>query len=137
MKEDKMNDKKTSKFDIDIEIKDLLWEFLRRWRFIIVLAIICGVVLAAYQYRLDMQKTDVVVVKKTQAELEKAMGEQDLDEVTAAVALKRQLDEKSAYMENSELMKINPYEANTIFLQYYVNAVACGSEEYIKSGSLS
>lgn len=114
--------KKMGKFDIDIEIKDLLWEFARKWRLIVILAVVCGVGLAAYQYRIDMNKTDVVTVKKTQEELEKSMGEQDLDEVTAAVALKRQLDEKSAYMEASLLMKVNPYAENAVMLQYYVSA---------------
>lgn len=117
-----MEQNKTSKFDIDIEIKDLLWEFLRRWRMIVVLALVCGIGLTAYQYRIDMNKTDVVTVKKTQEELEKAMATQDLDEVTAAVALKRQLDEKSAYMEASVLMGINPYEENAVIMQYYVKA---------------
>lgn len=114
--------KKINKFDIDIEIKDLLWEFIRRWRIIVILAVICGVALTAYQYRLDINKTDVVTVKKSQEELEKAMGEQDLDEVTAAVALLRQLNQKSEYMEKSVLMKVNPYEENAVILQYYVDA---------------
>ena len=116
-----MDNKKTSKFEIDIEIKDMLWTCLHKWRLVVIMAAICGIALAAYQYRTDMNKTDVVVVKKTQEELEKAMGTQDLDEVTAAVALKRQIDEKSAYMENSALMQINPYEENVVFLQYYVS----------------
>lgn len=116
------SNQKLKKFEIDIEIKDMLWEFLRRWRMIIVLALICGIALTAYQYRIDMNKTDVVVVKKTQEELERAMAAQDLNEVTAAVALKRQMDEKSAYMEESVLMQINPYEENAVILQYYISA---------------
>lgn len=139
-----MENRKTSKFDVDIEIKDLLWEFLRRWRLIVVLALVCGIGLTAYQYRIDMNKTDVVTVKKTQEELEKAMGAQDLDEVTAAVALRRQLDEKSAYMETSELMRINPYEENVVIMQYYVKtdseAVATSASEayiaYVENGYL-
>jgi len=114
--------KKANKFDIDIEIKDVIWELVRRWRIIVVLAIICGIGLAAYQYRIDMNKTDVVTVKKTQEELEASMGTQDLDEVTAAVALRRQADERSAYMDASVLMRINPYEEHVVFLQYYVGA---------------
>ena len=74
------------KFDIDIEIKDLLWEFVRRWRLIVVMALLCGIALGAYQYRSDMNKTEVVTVKKTQEQLEKSMGEQDLGEVAGAVA---------------------------------------------------
>ncbi|MBQ8279979.1 MAG: hypothetical protein IJZ23_09090 [Roseburia sp.] len=139
-----MEQNKTSKFDIDIEIKDLLWEFLRRWRMIVVLALVCGIGLTAYQYRIDMNKTDVVTVKKTQEELEKAMATQDLDEVTAAVALKRQLDEKSAYMEESVLMGINPYEENAVIMQYYVKAdeqTAASSAEayisYVENGHLA
>lgn len=138
------NNKKMGKFDIDIEIKDLLWEFIRKWRVIVVLAVVCGIALAAFQYRSDMNKTDVVTVKKTQEELEHAMGTQDLDEVTAAVALKRQADELSAYMESSLLMKLNPYEENVMFLQYYVSAdseaVANDANDayitYITQGSL-
>jgi len=120
--ENKMDNKKIGKFDIDIEIKDLLWELVRGWRLIVVLALVCGIGLAAVQYRSDASKTEITSVKKTQEELEKAMGEQDLDEVTAAVALKRQADELSAYMENSILMRLNPYEENVVFLQYYVEA---------------
>lgn len=119
-----METRKMNKFDIDIEIKDIIWELVRKWRIIIVLAIICGVGLTAYQYRIDMNKTDVVTVKKTQEELETSMSIQDLDEVTAAVALRRQADERSAYMEESVLMRINPYEENVVFQQYYVNAVS-------------
>ncbi len=109
------------KFEIDIEIKDLLWEFARRWRIIVVFAFLCAIVLGVYQYKADSNKTTVTTVKKTQEELENAMSEQDLDEVTAAVALLRQANQKRQYMETSELMRINPYEANAVFLQYYVN----------------
>ena len=116
------NMKKTGKFDIDIEIKDLLWEFARRWRLIIIMAVVCGLALGAYQYRADMNKTEVKSVKKSQEELEKAMGEQDLDEVTAAVAMKRQLDQKSLYMEESILMRVNPFEENAVYLQYFIDA---------------
>lgn len=117
-----MENKKMGKFDIDIEVKDLLWQFVRSWRVFVCLMLAGGIVLGAYQYRIDKNTTDVVVVKQTQEELEQTLGTQDLDEVTAAVALKRQLDQKSAYMETSELMRMNPYEENAVFLQYYIQA---------------
>ena len=137
--------KKMNKFDIDIEIKDILWELVRGWRVIVALAVICAVALTAYQYRIDMNKTDVVTVKKTQEQLEASMGTQDLDEVTAAVALRRQADERSAYMESSYLMRINPYEENVVFLQYYVDAesenVALDANDtyiaYVNQGTLA
>ena len=114
--------KKMNKFDIDIEIKDVLWELIRGWRLIVVMAVICGVLLTAYQYRIDMNKKDVPTAKKTQEEIEKLMSTQDLAEVSAAVALRRQAEERSLYMDESLLMRINPYQENAVFMQYYVGA---------------
>lgn len=116
------NYKRMNKFDIDIEIKDIIWELVRKWRIVVAMAVVCGVALTAYQYRIDINKTDITTVKKTQDELEAAMGVQDLDEVTAAVALRRQADERSAYMDESVLMRIDPYEEHVVYQQYYVKA---------------
>lgn len=113
---------KVTKFDIDIEIKDLLWEFLRKWRLIVIMTLICGIGLVVYQYRSDLNSSTVTTVKKSQKDLEASMSTQDIDEVIGAAALKRQLDQKSVYMDASELMQINPYEENAVLLQYYVNA---------------
>ena len=138
-----MENQKMKKSEIDIEIKDLFWELLRRWRIIAVMAIICAVGLAAYQYRIDMNKTDVVVVKKTQEELEKAMSVQDISEVTGAVNLLNQLGEKSAYMDESVLMQINPYEENAVLLLYVIEAdmaeevLAKAYRAYIEDGYLA
>lgn len=139
----KMDNQKMKKSEIDIEIKDLLWELVRKWRVIVIMAIICAVGLAAYQYRIDMNKTDVVVVKKTQEELEKAMSVQDISEVTGAVNLLNQLGEKSAYMDASVLMQINPYEEDAVLLQYVIEAeqaeevFAKAYHAYIEDGYLA
>lgn len=138
-----MEHQKMKKSEIDIEIKDLLWELLRKWRVIIIMALICAVGLTAYQYRIDMNKTDVVVVKKTQEELEKAMSVQDISEVTGAVNLLNQLGEKSAYMDASTLMQINPYEEKAVLLQYVIEAeqaeevLANAYRSYIEDGYLA
>lgn len=138
-----MDNQKMKKSEIDIEIKDLLWELLRKWRIIVVMAIICAIGLAAYQYRIDMNKTDVVVVKKTQEELEKAMSVQDISEVTGAVNLLNQLGEKSAYMDASVLMQINPYEEDVVLLQYVIEAeqaeetLSKAYRDYIEDGYMA
>ena len=138
-----MDNQKMKKSEIDIEIKDLLWELVRKWRIIVVMAIICAVGLAAYQYRIDRNKTDVVVVKKTQEELEKAMSVQDISEVTGAVNLLNQLGEKSAYMDASVLMQINPYEEKVVLLQYVIEAeqveevLAKAYRAYIEDGYMA
>lgn len=113
-------DKKVTKSEIDINIKDLLWEMVRRWRVLIVTGIVFAVLLAGYQYQSDMKASNVVTVKKTQEEIESQMGDQDFDDVLGAVALKNQMDQKSDYIANSTLMQINPYAEDAVFMEYYV-----------------
>lgn len=139
-----MGNQKLTKSEIDIEIKDLIWELVRRWRIIVVMALICAIGLTAYQYRSDMNKTDVVVVKKTQEELENAMSVQDVSEVRGAVALLHQLEQKSLYMDESVLMQINPYAEDAVLLQYVVEAdatvedvIADAYVSYVEDGYLA
>ena len=113
-------DKKVTKSEIDINIKDLLWEMVRRWRVLIVTGIVFAVLLAGYQYQSDMKASNIVTVKKTQEEIESQMGDQDFDDVLGAVALKNQMDQKSDYIANSTLMQINPYAEDAVFMEYYV-----------------
>lgn len=54
--------------------------------------------------------------------MKEALGAQDLDQVYGAVAIKKQLDEKSDYADNSPLMAVNPYAENLILLQYRVQS---------------
>jgi hypothetical protein len=85
-----------------------------------------AVLLSGYQLIKDVKAAKAtpeeirVEEEKTLAQMEQALGDQDMDEVLAAVAMKKQLDEKSQYVKNSELMQINPYEEDVVYLQYSV-----------------
>jgi hypothetical protein len=75
--------------------------------------------------------------------MEAALGSQDMDEVLGAVALKKQLDEKCAYVKESELMQINPYEEAVVYLHYYVGTagdnaanIAAVYQNYIGNGGV-
>lgn len=136
--------RKIVKSDIEIEIRDLLWELVRRWRLIIVMAILGAVLFVTYQYQSDAKKTNVVTIEKTRAELETQLGAQDLNDVSGAVALKNQMDQKSEYLDESELMNINPYAEDVTFIQYYVSADAVEANtfaemyrSYIENGFLA
>lgn len=122
-----MNEKELIKRkDSDWEITDLLWEILRRWRVILICILAGAVLLSGYQLLKDLKAAKTtpqqaqVKEEQTIESMEKALGKQDIDEVLAAVATKKQLDEKSAYSKESALMKINPYAENVVYLQYYV-----------------
>ena len=121
-----MNEKELIKRkENDWEITDLLWEVVRRWRLILVCTLIGAVILAGYQLVKDMKAAKAtpeqvqVEQERTIEEMEQALGTQDLDEVLGAVAMRKQLDEKSTYSKESALMQINPYAENVVYLQYY------------------
>ena len=122
-----MNEKELIKRkDSDWEIADFLWEILRRWRLILICILAGAVLLSGYQLLKDLKAAKTtpqqaqVKEEQTIESMEKALGKQDMDEVLAVVATKKQLDEKSAYSKESALMKINPYAENVLYLQYYV-----------------
>lgn len=133
--------------ETDLEIADFLWEILRRWRLVLILASLSAILLSGWQLAKDVKaaKATPQQVQEEQEltleEMENALGAQDMDEVLGAVAMKKQLDEKSAYAKESELMQINPYEENVVFLQYYVMGSATDVDyaalflQHIKSGA--
>ena len=128
----------TRRKEVDLEITDFLWEIVRNWRVIAICLIIGAVLLCGYQYIKDSRNADTTAdevveeYSKTVHEMKEALGAQDLDQVYGAVAIKKQLDEKSDYADNSPLMAVNPYAENLILLQYRVqsdegNAATCSN----------
>lgn len=113
--------------EIDLDIADFLWEILRNWRMLLVCLLLGALLLTGYQYIADVQEArrtpeeNVITQEQSLEEMENALGAQEMDAVLGAVALKKQLDEKSAYSRDSILMQINPYEENVVYLHYYVN----------------
>ena len=111
----------TRRKEVDLEITDFLWEIVRNWRVIAICLIIGAVLLCGYQYIKDSRNADATAdevveeYSKTVHEMKEALGAQDLDQVYGAVAIKKQLDEKSDYADNSPLMAVNPYAENLIF----------------------
>ena len=96
-----MNEKELIKRkDSDWEIADFLWEILRRWRLILICILAGAVLLSGYQLLKDLKNAKTtpqqaqVKEEQTIESMEKALGKQDMDEVLAAVATKKQLDEK-------------------------------------------
>ena len=47
------DNRKENKKEIDLELKDILLEFLRRWKIIVLFSIIFGLVFGTMRYRKD------------------------------------------------------------------------------------
>ena len=140
----------TRRKEVDIEITDFLWEIIRNWRVIGICLIAGAVLLCGYQYRKDIKSAGaapeevVETYNKTLEEMEASLGTQDLDQVYGAMAIRKQLDEKSSYAKNSPLMAINPYEEAVVSLQYCVKSESGNAAEiseiyqdYILNGDLA
>lgn len=146
-----MNEKElTKRKEIDLEITDFLWEIVRNWRTLLICMLAGAVFFGVYQYRKDSKAAEttpeevVTEYTKTLEELESALGAQDLDAVYGAVSMKKQLDEKSAYVKNSPLMAVNPYEEAVVYLRYCVKSESGNAselahiyEEYILNGEIA
>ena len=52
------DNRKENKKEIDLELKDILLEFLRRWKIIVLFSIIFGLVFGAMRYRKDYAAAD-------------------------------------------------------------------------------
>ena len=91
---------KREKLEIDIELKDLFFEFLRKWRLIVCCALIGGIVLGAVAFAADVKRANTPVVPNVEVEVEEDVTAElnidELEEVISAVQLKAQIDAKSA-----------------------------------------
>ena len=114
------------KLEIDIELKDLVFEFLRKWRLIVCCALIGGLVLGAISFTNSYKHVNTPsapIVEETTPSAQEVIDSLTIDElpdVVAAVELKAQIDDKTAYLKDSFLMKIDPFHENRISLEYLI-----------------
>lgn len=135
------------KREIDIEFRDVCFEFLRRWRIIVVAAVTFAIVFGAVQYRKDYIKANTPapaqeeVKQPTLEETYADLNKDEMERVIAAVQLVASIDARSLYMNESVLMSINPYSEDRVTLQYFIDGeasenIAESYKDYINSGSV-
>ena len=138
------DNRKENKKEIDLELKDILLEFLRRWKIIVLFSIIFGLVFGAMRYRKDYAAAHIPAPEVKNTTLEDAYADLDKDQyerVILAVSLKAAIDSKSLYMNESVLMNINAHAEDAVILQYSVEGAEAENivnsyVNYINSGSI-
>ncbi|MBS4984251.1 MAG: chain-length determining protein [Hungatella hathewayi] len=107
-------DNNTTTYEQEIDLKDLMFAVLYKWRPIIIIAIIFGVLLGGYKLTGSMaQQRDTEYVKKAQKQYQ-----QDFEEYEALKAscereiknIERNIESQTEYLEKSILMKISPFD---------------------------
>ena len=74
------DNRKENKKEIDLELKDILLEFLRRWKIIVLFSIIFGLVFGAMRYRKDYAAAHIPAPEVKNTTLEDAYADLDKDQ---------------------------------------------------------
>lgn len=111
-------------YEQEIDLKDLIFAVLKRWRFIIITAFVFGVLLGGYKCVKEfMNHRNAEFVAEAQEEYEKDLAryeqskkgyERNIENLTASIAY------QEAYKENSVLLKIDPYNKGVASADIFV-----------------
>lgn len=115
----------------EINLMDLLFYCLERWRWIVTSMLIVAIVLGTYKYQATVAsnqlieqsrqgKSEETVIENVE-EKETIKGEQSIKSYEQAIEeMEHELEIKEDYMKNSVVMQMDPYHITTGTLSYYV-----------------
>lgn len=119
----------------EISLSDLLWNILRGWRLIIILAIVFAILLTGIRYAKDTKNISSASQKQNISleELEKTLSKEEQSTLSQAKKLQKQIEEKETYQKDSTLINIDAYEENLVTIQYYIKADSQYADSLINS----
>ncbi len=109
------------KMEQEINLGDLFWKILFRWRQVIFWGVFFAVLMGGIKFLKDIRayhKTENMDLEQKESEL----SEEEMQQVIEARNLKTRMEEYERYLDKSVLMKIDPYKKPVVELQYYVDS---------------
>ncbi|MDD6157404.1 MAG: hypothetical protein PUB52_10360 [Lachnospiraceae bacterium] len=116
----------------EIDIRKMIFVVLKKWRTIMLFALIGAVVLTGWQYYRDYTNAKKEAQDKissleyentTTEELSQNLDDLERQGVMNAIKYRILLDEYNEYMEESILMQINPYEERVVSLNFQLSGM--------------
>lgn len=115
----------------EINLMDLLFYCLERWRWIVTSMLIVAIVLGTYKYQATVASNQLIeqsrqgksedTVIENVEEKETIKGEQSIKSYEQAIEeMEYELEIKENYVKNSVVMQMDPYHITTGTLSYYV-----------------
>lgn len=111
-------------YEQEIDLKDLIFDVLKNWRFIIITVFVLGALLGGYKCTKEfMNHRNVEFVEEAQDEYEadleryeqsKKGYERNIENLTTSIAY------QEAYKENSVLLKVDPYNKGVASVDIFV-----------------
>lgn len=142
----------------EISLKELFWKIVLAWKAWLICGVIFAVLFAGLRYVKDMRSYQVAIesLKSTKGNIAKDVAEtvltaDECQEVQDAKSIRQAMDKSRKYLQESVLMNIDPYQEQSLILQYYIDsdytwninkdiggdytsAVTNAYAEYVKSG---
>lgn len=101
-------------YEQEIDLKDLLYAILYKWRPILLIAILFGILLGGYKAVGELsQQKDTDHIEKAQQSYEQNLENYNTSKNNYERSIKNtqlSIDTQAKYLDNSILMKINPFE---------------------------
>ena len=107
----------------EISVADLVKKTIRSWKFILCCALICAMIFGGYKYYKDHKALKNYTEQETSPVEVSELTPAEKEGLAYAKALQSFLDGQDTYMEESILLKINPYQENRVALQYELRGV--------------
>ena len=105
----------------EISIRHLFWKVILGWKCLIVCAVLFAILLPGVKYAKDAQ-TYKAAQQPQDTVQEVTFTKDEQQQIDDVKSLQVLLDKNSAYMQNSILMNIDPYQEHVLELQYYIDS---------------
>lgn len=110
---------------IEINLKDMFWSIIKRFRSILVVMLALGILLGGFQGgKLLLQRFDKAAMKKAQANYEKDKETYQIqkDQYNLKIDnIKREITAQEGYLDTALLLKADPFNVYTEVLTFYIS----------------
>ncbi len=121
------------KKDREINIVVIIWQIIFAWRQLIVWGIVFAILFSGLKYVKDKRdRGDIAEILKEYSAEDKRELSEEASLVQDVKKQRQEIQEYEEYIDNSLLLKINPYKKRVLELQYFVryNGEQLHSEEF-------
>lgn len=120
--------------EMEINLKEVIWDLLEQWKAILITALIAAVLFCGAKYVKDVRSVEAVEQNKAEAEkyadtpaeerISAVLEGLSDEDATAAMNMASQyewLDSQKAYLKNSILMNTDPTQQRVLKFVYYIS----------------
>lgn len=128
-----MNDITSRQIEVEVDIKELIWDILEQWKAVLIAAFLMAVLVAGAKYAKDMNEYSAVQSKKEAEKKNTASVEERIEDVLAALPEGERetvatvinqndwIETQKEYINDSILLNTDPTNQRTLVVDYYIS----------------